>query len=524
MPGIGTVYLVGAGPGDPGLITVKGQKALWDADVVVYDHLANPGLLRFCRPGAELINAGKSGARHTLEQNEINRLLVAKAREGKKVVRLKGGDPFVFGRGGEEALALAAAGIPFLVVPGVSAGAAVPAYAGIPVTHRGVASSVGFFTGHRRAGESTLPVPPAGSVDTAVFFMGIETLPDICQGLLEAGWSGATPAAVIQWGTTARQRTVTGTLDTIAAAARADGLVPPGLLVVGDVVSLRPELAWAEHMSLFGCRVAVTRATAQAGTMERAIEALGGEAWTFPTIEIVPPEDWADVDLALARVREYDWLVFTSANGVEAVVNRLLETGKDVRALAGPAIAAVGPGTSEALAHFGLRASLTPETYDTQSLGRTLVAAAPGTWRALLLRAEEAAPALPEILRRAGWRVDEVAVYRTVPNTRDGQVLAEMLQNGEIDAITFTSGSTVRGLVSAMDKAGIARSDLTQWMRHMVIAAIGPSTAAAVREAGWEVAVQPPQATVASLVEALAAFWSGRQERQAMLTKIARGT
>ncbi len=514
MPAVGTVYLVGAGPGEPGLITVKGRELLQEADVVVYDHLANPGLLRYCRPGAELINAGKSASRHTLEQEEINQLLVSKARQGGVVVRLKGGDPFVFGRGGEEALALAAAGIPFVVVPGVSAGAAVPGYAGIPVTHRGIASSVGFFTGHRRAGERDIPVPAAGSVDTAVFFMGMETLPEICERLRAAEWPGSTPAAVIQWGTTARQRAVAGTVDNIAAIAKAEGLVPPGLLVVGEVVSLRAELAWVEKLPLFGCRVVVTRATRQAGAMERAIEARGGEAWPFPTIEIVPPADWGPLDNRLAVVGRYDWLVFTSANGVEFVVNRLLETGRDVRALAGPRIAAVGPGTGDALGRFGLRADLLPGTYDTSNLGQALVASTDVPRRALLLRAATASRELADTLKAAGWQVDEAGVYQTLPNARDGAVLAEMLRDGEVDAITFTSGSTVTGFLSALDQAGVSRAELARWMARVVVAAIGPVTAASVTQSGLRVDVMPARATIQALVEALGEHWSTRAGRR----------
>jgi len=338
----GVVFLVGAGPGDPGLITLKGLEALRAADVVVYDALANPRLLREARPDAEMIGVGKRGGCHTMKQEEINALLVAKGLEGKRVCRLKGGDPFVFGRGGEEALALVDAGVAFEVVPGVTSGIAAPAYAGIPVTHRDATSSLAFITGHEDPTKQASALAwdkLATGIGTLVVYMGVKNLPHIVERLTSNGRSPATPAAVVQWGTVARQRTVLGTLADIVH--RAAGMEAPAILVVGEVAALRDKLQWFETRPLFGRRIVVTRSRAQASDLAEQLEALGAEVIEMPAITIEPPADWAPLDTAIAALATFDWVVFTSVNGVDGFFARLDAAGKDSRAL--PASPRSGP-------------------------------------------------------------------------------------------------------------------------------------------------------------------------------------
>ncbi len=365
---VGTVYLVGAGPGDPELITVAGLAALRRADVVVYDRLAPPALLREAKPEALLIDAGKAAGAHTLSQEAINTLLIEHARAGRTVVRLKGGDPFLFGRGGEEALALRRAGIPFRVVPGVTSAIAAPACAGIPVTHRGVAGSVLIATGHEAAdgpGASYDWAALARAADTLVFLMGVERLPTIVERLLAAGRPAEQPAALIRWGSTPEQEVVTATLGTIAARARERGIRPPAALVVGEVVRLREELAWLEELPLFGARVLVTRAREQASGLAARLRALGAVPLEFPAIACAPLEDPAPLDAALATLPEQDWVVFTSQNGVTAAWERLTALGRDARAFGAAKVCAIGPATAAALAARGIRADLVPETFTT---------------------------------------------------------------------------------------------------------------------------------------------------------------
>jgi uroporphyrinogen III methyltransferase/synthase len=457
---IGTVHLIGAGPGDPGLITVLGRERLAQADVVLYDRLIGEALLELARPDAELVYVGKSAQQHRLSQGEINDLLVEKARAGLDVVRLKGGDPFVFGRGGEEAQALVAAGVSFEVVPGISSPIAVPAFAGIPVTHRDVASSFAVVTGHRRQGGQKaaeglgLDWAALSRIDMLIVLMGVGNLPVIARELLAAGRAPETPAALVHWGTTPRQRTVVGTLATIAERVDEEGLRPPAVLVVGDVVGLRREyrLSWFENRPLFGVRVLITRPRDKAGETAARLRSLGAEPIRFPTIDIRPPEDWRALDAAIGRLssQQYDWLIFTSTNGVRFLWQRLEETSRDARALAGARLAAIGPVTSEALANRGLRADLVPERYVAEAI-LDEIGPMEGQ-RVLLPRADIARPALSEGLRQAGARVDEIAAYRTIPvSSYHAHRIRDMLAAGEIDVLTFTSSSTVRNFVSALD-------------------------------------------------------------------------
>lgn len=512
----GTVYLVGAGPGDPGLLTVRGLELLQAADVVVYDRLGAPGLLDACRPDAERVFAGKGPQAHTLSQAEINALLVDRARAGRTVVRLKGGDPFVLGRGGEEALALAEAGIPFEVVPGVTSAVAVPAYAGIPLTHRGVARSFLVATGHEAPGAGG-PSGPSGApaargsaaggldwpalaraADTLVFLMGLGRLAEIAARLVACGRPASTPAAVIHCGTTAEQRTVSGTLADIAARAEAAGLKNPAIAVVGEVVRLRERLAWFETRPLFGRRILVTRARGQAGALSRRLAALGGEPVEVPLIDVLPPADPAPLDAALSALERYRWVVFTSANGVEFFFRRLWESGRDARALAATRIAVVGEATANALAGLGLRPDLVPERFRGEALVAPLAdACAPGD-RVLLARGDLASPDLPAGLRARGVAVEEAVAYRTVPAREGGEEVRRLLSAGHLDAVTFASPSAVENFLAAVgeDAAGL--------LGDAVVACIGPVTADAARARGLPVHLVPARSTVPDLAAALA--------------------
>jgi uroporphyrinogen III methyltransferase/synthase len=497
----GFVSLVGAGPGDPDLITVGGAARLAAADVVVYDRLANPRLLALARPDAELIYVGKLPDRHTLLQHEINELLVERARAGQRVVRLKGGDPFVFGRGGEEAEALVAAGLPFEVLPGVTSAVAAPAYAGIPISHRGVASSFAVITGHEDPGKewSSIDWPRlANGADTLVFLMGTGRLAEIAQRLVEHGRAPDTPTAVVEWGTLARQRTAVGTLASIAEDVRAAGIEPPAVTVVGEVVRLRDTLRWYDTRPLFGKRVLVTRTRHQASELSRALAAAGAEPVELPTIEVVPCADPAELARAIDDLRTsgYNWCVFTSANAVDIFLGHLRDAVLDARAFARARIAAIGPGTAEALERHGLRADVVPERYVAEGLLDALSSRVMRGQRVLLPRAHGAREALVGGLEAMGARVHELKLYESrVPERPDAEGL-RMLRDGEIDIATFASSSSVRNLVAML--GGDAAP-----LRRVRIAAIGPVTAEAVRDAGLTPAVVADEYTIEGLVRAL---------------------
>lgn len=471
----GFVSLVGAGPGDPGLLTLAGADRLARAEVVVYDRLANPRLVDMAPPEAERIYVGKAADRHTLRQEEINALLVEKGLSGRRVVRLKGGDPYVFGRGGEEAEALVAAGVPFEVIPGVTSAIAAPAYAGIPVTHRGLASSVAFVTGHEDPGKEDTAVDwpyLARGVDTVVFLMGTKTLPEIVARLVENGRSDRTPAAVIEWGTLPRQRVVTGVLADIVERVEESGLEPPALTVVGRVVEMRDTLRWFDTRPLFGRRVLVTRSREQASTLVRALEEAGAEAVELPAIVIAPNVDELRLSAALVLLRDtlYDWAIFTSANAVDIFFAHLQEAGLDVRKFGPVQVAAIGPGTAERLAQHGIRADVVPEEFVAESLLDSLAEEDLAGARVLLPRAEGARPELPEGLRELGAKVDEVTLYVAAPPAEgDAEGLAR-LRGGEIDWVTFASSSTVRNLVEML------HGDPTP-LAGVRVACIGPVTA-----------------------------------------------
>jgi uroporphyrinogen III methyltransferase/synthase len=501
----GKVYLVGAGPGDPELITVKAARLLGQAQVVVYDYLANPALLDLAPDDARRVYVGKKGGDHTLSQEEINALLVELGRTGDTVVRLKGGDPYVFGRGGEEASALRAAGIAFEVVPGVTSAIAAPSYAGIPVTDRRCTTEVAFVTGHEDPGKevSTIKWASLAGLGTLVFLMGVKNLPEICRRLMEHGKPGTTPAAAIRWGTTPRQETIVGTLTTLPGLVKAAGMKPPAITVVGEVVGLRDQLRWFDELPLFGKRVLVTRARGQASKLSRALINLGAQVVEIPTIEIAPPDDPGPLDVAIDQVEVYDWVVFTSANGVAAFFTALGEAGKDARALTGASLGAIGPATAAALKERGLSPDLTADEFVAEGLLAALEGQGMAGTRVLLPRASEARDTLPDGLISRGALVDVVAAYRTARPQGLGRRLQEALDEG-LDIITFSASSTVNNLMAALDAPARRRlAELTQ-SGALTVASIGPITTQAALRHGLTVHVQPGSYTIEDLVAALA--------------------
>ena len=499
------VSLIGAGPGDPGLITVKAVERLRACDVVVYDYLANPVLLDYCRADAERVYVGKQAGAHTLTQDEINTVLVGLAQEGKRVVRLKGGDPFVFGRGGEEAEALQAAGVAWEVIPGVSAGVAAAAYAGIPVTHRDWASSVAFVTGHEdpaRSDERVNWAHLATAVDTLVFFMGVGRLGEIAAALVQHGRAATTPVAVIRWGTMARQQTVVGTLATIADDVARAGLKAPAVTVVGQVVNLRQELRWFDNGPLWGKRVIVTRAREQASALSERLRALGAEAIEYPTIAFAAPVDVGPLDDAVINLRRYSWIIFTSANSVRFFMERLRGLGQTVTALANIKIGAIGPATAAAVEQHGLATHFVP----TEAVAEAVIAQIGEVMnqRILLPRADLARPELVAGLIQQGAHVDDVVVYRTVLGAGHTNAAA-LLRSGDIDAVTFTSSSTVTNFMARLADEGITAAEAVALLSNVIIAAIGPITARTARDLGLAVAIEAERYTVDGLVTALVA-------------------
>jgi uroporphyrinogen III methyltransferase/synthase len=487
------------------LITVRGLALLRRADVVVYDQLASPELLKEAPASAELLYVGKKAGDHALPQGGINELLVAKARAGLTVVRLKGGDPFVFGRGGEEAEELAAAGVPFEIVPGVTSAIAAPAYAGIPVTHRRYTTLVTFITGHEDPTKeaSTIPWAALGqNPGTLVFLMGVKNLSENCRRLVAAGRAPETPAAVIQSGTTLAQRTVVGTLADIAARAREADIKPPAVLVVGGVVALADTLKWWENRPLWGKTVVVTRSRDQASRLVDLLNAAGARCLEVPTIEIVPPADFAPLDAALAHLARYDWVIFTSANGVRAFMDRLFQKGLDVRALGRARLAVIGPATAQALRDFSLVAEVVPDTFQAEGLLEVLEPKLLGGTRILLARAEQARDVLPQGLTDLGVKLDVVPVYRALPPASVPPEAAAWLLKGRVDLLTFTSSSTVHNF------AGLVGLDAFQKLAAQApVASIGPITTATLKEFGIMPLIEPAAFTIPALAEAIVEYF-----------------
>ena len=496
----GMVYLVGAGPGDYRLISMKAVDCLKMADVVVYDRLADDRILRWAPEDAEYIYVGKASSNHTMKQEDINQLLVDKAKEGKCVVRLKGGDPFVFGRGGEEGLLLRENNLPFEIVPGITSAISVPAYAGIPVTHRAVATSFAVVTGHEdpTKGKSNMRWEHlATGVDTLVFLMGVANLPHITSKLIENGRSADTPAAVIRWGTKPEQRTLITTVGKAAEDVAKNGIKPPAIFIVGEVVKLRDSLQWFDNLSqrpLFGKRILVTRARSQASKLTAKLENLGAEVIEAPAIEIADPSDlYEALDKAIDHVQDYHWMIFTSANGVEYFFNRLYQAGKDVRALGYAKIAAIGSATAEKLKQYGIVADVIPQEYRAEGVIEAMKGKLPPHAKILLPRAEEAREILPEKLREMGAEVEVAPAYRTVCGDVDSEALVSELINGEIDVVTFTSSSTVKNLVNIIGSV--------DFLKDVKTACIGPVTAD--KSLGIEPDIIAKEYTIDGLVEAI---------------------
>ena len=503
----GKVYLVGAGPGDPGLITVRGRECLRRAEVLVYDFLAAPELLRHAPETAERIYVGKQGGDHTLSQDEINRLLVEKARAGRIVTRLKGGDPFIFGRGGEEAEILVEHGIAFEIVPGVTSAVAAPAYAGIPLTHRHFTSTLAFVTGHEDPNKTDSSIDwsaLAKGIGTLVFFMGVRNLPKIVDRLVTHGRSPRTPVALVRWGTTARQRTVTGTLADIVERVAAAGLKAPCIIVVGEVVQLRERLQWFEgSRPLLGRTIVVTRARAQASDLVARLGELGAECLECPAIRVVPPADWAPLDAAIAALDRYRWIVFTSVNGVRFFFERLFALGHDVRRLGQLRTAVIGPATGARLADFGICSDIVPESYRAESVVDAFAGQDLDGARILLPRAAEARAVLPAELSRMGATVDEIAAYRTVPDDSGRQALVAALEKRAIDMVTFTSSSTVRNF-----KALLPGNRFEELMAGVTVASIGPITSETAAGLGFHVDLTAAAFTIEGLVTEIVAYYA----------------
>ena len=497
----GICYLVGAGPGDPGLLTIKGRACLERAEVVIYDYLCNPVLLRWAPESAEKIYVGKRAGSHTLSQEEINALLVEKTQAGKIVVRLKGGDPFLFGRGGEEAEALADAGYPFEIVPGVTSAIAGPAYAGIPVTHRAHNAVLTIFTGHEEPGkpESTLDYRAiARAPGTKVMLMGVEKLDAIAGELRSAGMPSETPVTLVRWATTGAQQTLTGTLESIAERVREAGFKPPAIVVFGDVVTFRDKLNWFESLPLFGKRIAVTRTRKQAGEFVERLRTLGADAFELPTIRIEPPRDKREFYELVADSHIYDWIVFTSPNGADAFFKAFFEIYHDARDLGGARIATIGPATAERVRSYRLQVDVQPEKYVAEEIIEALQKETSlENLKFLLARAEGAREALAVELIRLGAIVDEAIAYRTVPETNDITGGIRRFREEGADMITFTSSSTVENFLAL--NLSLPESTKT--------ASIGPITSRTMRARGLNVDVEARRHDIPGLVEAIRKYW-----------------
>ncbi|MHB8883276.1 MAG: uroporphyrinogen-III C-methyltransferase [Thermodesulfovibrionales bacterium] len=512
----GIVYLVGAGPGDIGLLTVKGLKCLRKADVVIYDFHLNAQILNYIRHDAEFIYAGKRGGHHTMTQDEINAAILQKAQEGNIVCRLKGGDPFIFGRGGEEAQVLAEADILFEVVPGVSSSVAAPAYAGIPLTHRLYSSSFAVIPGYEDTTKEESAIDwakLATGVGTLVFLMAVKNIDMLTAKLIEHGRRPDTPVAVIRWGTRSDQQTLVSSLDKIAAEVRENEIKPPAVMVVGDVVNLRHELSWYEKKPMFGQRVLVTREHSEGFDI---LEDLGAEVLLFPTVEIAPPQSWDELDRSIAAIQTYDWLIFTSANSVRYFFRRLIEKERDIRDLGGIKICAIGSKTAGEIQQRGIRVDLVPEEFNAEGLidlfiravGQQKPGAADGQlfqgMRFLLPRAGKAREIFPEKVRELGGVIDLPTAYQAIKPEFHGKRLRRFLEEGRITVATFTSAATFTNFREIL---GDGADEL---LRNVAIAVIGPVTEKAVVRAGLRVDIMPAEATVEAMVSSIRA-WALKQ-------------
>ena len=502
----GKCFLVGAGPGDLGLVTLRAKECIEQADVIVYDYLSNPEMLKWAQESVELIYVGKKAGAHTLTQDEINALLIEKAQSGKQVVRLKGGDPFVFGRGGEEAQALAAAGVAFAIVPGITSAIAGPAYAGIPVTHRGKNSHVTFFTGHEDPEKSKTSIDFRALAQlggTQVMLMGVERIESIAGEMVASGMRSDLPVALIRWATTGRQETLVGNLENIAQRVAEKGFAAPAVAVFGEVVALREALNWFEDQPLSGKRIVVTRTRTQAGVLSRQLRALGADVIELPTIRIEPPTDLRAFAELVQDAHAYDWIVFTSPNGVTAFFDLFYKLYDDAREIGGARIAAIGPATAQRIKEYRLHVDLQPEKFVAESIVREFRAAGGvENLRILLARAEKARDLLPRELSALGAIVDEGFAYRTVPETRDDSGARRRLLEEGADLITFTSSSTVENFLAL----GLP------WPAGMKVASIGPVTSKTARDLNLEVAVEARRHDIPGLVDAVRKFFVGKSD------------
>ena len=498
----GKVYLVGAGPGDLGLVTLRAKECIEQADVIVYDHLANPEMLGWACEDAEIIYAGKEAGKHAPKQDEINALLIEKAREGKQVVRLKGGDPFVFGRGAEEAKAVVDAGIAFEIVPGITSAIAGPAYAGIPVTNRAQNSHVTFFTGHEDPAKTQSSIDYAALAKlggTQVMLMGVERIEAIAQRMMEQGARKDLPVALVRWATTGRQETLVGALENIAQRVADLGFEAPAVAVFGDVVALRENLSWYEKRPLSGKRIVVTRTRKQASELSNRLRALGAEIVELPTIRIEPPTDLREFAELVQDAHSYDWIVFTSPNGVEAFFEMFFKLYDDAREIGGVRIAAIGPATAQRVKDYHLHVDLQPEEFVAEAIVREFARqGGVENLRILIARAEKARDVLPKELSGLGAIVDEGFAYRTVPETRDATGARRRLLEEGADLITFTSSSAVENFV-ALD---------LPWPKGMQVASIGPVTSKTAREQGLKIDIQARRYDIEGLVEAIRSFFA----------------
>ncbi len=498
----GKVLLIGAGPGDPGLITVKGLEAVKKADVIIYDYLASPQLLKHAGENAEILYVGKKGGDHTLTQDKINDLIVSKAKLGLNVARLKGGDPFIFGRGAEEAEVLIKENISFEIIPGVTSAIAAPAYAGIPLTHRQYTSTLAFVTGHEDPSKEDSSIDwaaLAGGIGTIVFLMGVKNLPRIVARLIENGMSAKTPTALVRWGTTPGQVTVTGTLDTIVERVAAAGLKSPAVIVVGEVVRLRDTMQWFENRPLMGKRVVITRSREQAGDLVRLLTELGADCIECPAIKVMPPDDFKALDAGIEHIAEYDWLIFTSVNGVDFFFDRLFNHHKlDVRALGDIKTAVIGPATRQRLLDFGIKSDILPESYRAESVVKAFEGQAVKGRKILLPRAGEARPVIPVELTAMGADVDEVTAYTTVEDRSAAELLVKNLRDGKVDIVTFTSSSTVKNFYAMLPKG-----EVNALMQGVLTACIGPITAETAKQTGLDVNIIAESFTIKGLSEAI---------------------
>ena len=490
----GKVYLIGAGPGDIGLLTIKGFKCLQKAEAVVYDFHLNAQILNYINHEAEFIYAGKRGGHHAMTQDEINQALVNKAKEGKIVCRLKGGDPFIFGRGGEEAEELVKEGIEFEIIPGVSSSIAAPAYAGIPLTHRKYSSSFAVITGNEdiTKPESTIEwAKLAYGFDTLVFLMGVKNLSAITSKLIEHGKSPDTPAAVVRWGTRPDMKTVVSDLKNIANIVKEENIRPPAVMVIGNVVKLRETLKWYENKPLFGQRVLVTREYTEDYS---PLEDLGAEIFEFPTIKIAPPENYKELDETIEKIETYNWLIFTSANGFQYFIQRLLDKEKDIRDLKGIKICAIGTKTAGKINNYGIKVDLIPEEFNAEGLIKAFGQNLKGI-KILLPRAEKAREIFPGKVSELGGEIDTPVAYRAIKPEKHGKRLKRFLKEGRITIATFTSAATFNNFIDIMG------DDALDVLKDVTIAVIGPVTAKAIEKAGLKVSIMPEEATIKAMVD-----------------------